>query len=64
MLYFPDPDPDSEPRDPDRTYMFNILQTKRPEYTHKLLQNAHSQRYSINPGVPNGEEIVMSQSWQ
>ena len=40
MLYFPDPLPDEKEREPDRTYMFNILNTLRPEYTKKLMATA------------------------
>ena len=40
MVYFPDPLPDEDVREPDRTYMFNILNTLRPGYTKKLMATA------------------------
>ena len=48
MKYFPDQHPDMPAKLPDRTYMFNILQTKRPTYVQKLLSNAQSQRSAVH----------------
>ena len=44
MMYFPDEMPKN--RWPDRTYMFTILNTLRPEYMDKIVQNASKIRNS------------------
>ena len=44
MRYFPDRLPQGKL--PDREYFFNILMTKFPEYTEKMVNHANSLRFS------------------
>ena len=62
MMYFPDSYPKG--REPDRTYMFNILHTKRPEYVQSMVQHALRQRNAVTEETDGADEIFMSTAWQ
>ena len=48
MRYMPDPSPDM--RVPDRKYLFNILNTLKPEYMKNVIDHANNQRMSSQAG--------------
>ena len=60
--YFPDAYPKG--REPDRTYMFNILNTLKPEYVRDMIRHAQTQRNAITEESKGNDEIVMTTNWQ
>ena len=61
MRYFPDQLPEN--RWPDRHYMFTILNTLKPEYMNKIVQNASKMRNSAEGKKASDETIQVSESW-
>ena len=61
MRYFPSKLPKG--RIPDREYLFNILNTLRPDYVSKIIKHAHEQRNSTSDKEKEAEYIRVSESW-
>ena len=58
------PDSFSKGREPDRTYVFNVLNTIRPEYVSNLIKHASAQRNTCTEQSNHAQEIFISPEWQ
>ena len=61
MQYFPDQLPEN--RWPDRHYMFTVLNTLKPDYMSKIVQNASKMRNSAEGKKASDESIQVSEAW-
>lgn len=61
MQYFPNAYPKG--REPDRAYVFNVLNTLRPDYVQAMIRHAHTVRQAVT-GEAHHQEILVSESWQ
>ena len=62
MKYFPDNIPKG--RQPDREYMFNILNTKRPDFVAKIVTHAQKLRNAATDESKQSQYIQMTEGWQ
>ena len=62
MKYLPDKYPKG--RQPDRDYLFNVLNTLRPNYVKMIIANAFEQRNGNADDDIRGESIHVSEEWQ
>ena len=59
--FFPDAYPKG--REPDRTYVFNILHTVKPDLVKQMILHAQKQRNCVMEDSQGADQIVMSTAW-
>ena len=60
-VFFPNKFPKG--RQPDRTYVFNVLNTIQPKYVAEIISHAHKQRHAVTDQTDHNNEILVCEEW-
>ena len=60
--YLPELEQNSN-RIPERDFFFGILNSLRPEYLKKIIEDANKVRYQADPNAPQKDFILIDDDW-